>query len=39
MMISLQVCKSTNVQVVCDDDKFGGLQVYTLRVMMITLED
>ena len=38
MMISLEVCKLTNLQVVCDDDKDGSLQVYMLCVMMISLE-
>ena len=40
--ISLEVWKFGSLHIVCDDDKFmdkfGSLEVYTLCVMMISLE-
>ena len=38
MMISLEVRKFESLHVGCDDDKFGSLEVYKLRLMMIGLE-
>ena len=38
MMISLEVWKFGSLHVVCDDDKFGSLEVYMLCVMMISSE-
>ena len=41
MMIGLEVGKFTSLHVVCDDDNFGSLDVWTFTycvVMMISLE-
>ena len=38
MMISLEVWKYRLLRIVCDDDKFGSLEVCILCVMMIGLE-
>ena len=38
MMISLEVWKFGSLHIVCDDDKFGSLEVCILCVMMISLK-
>ena len=38
MMISLENWRFGSLHVVCDDDKFGSLEVYILCVMLISLE-
>ena len=37
MIISIEVWKFGGLHIVCDDHKFGGLEVYMLCVMMISL--
>ena len=38
MMISLEVWRFGGLHSVCDDDRFGSLEVYMLCVMMISWE-
>ena len=37
-MISLEVRRSGSLHIVCDDDKVGSLEVYTMFATMISLE-
>ena len=38
MMIGLEVWKFESLHMVCDDDKFGSLEVYMLCMMVTSLE-